>query len=85
MNTKMPITVTLEPRLREWAEHLVATDKAPSISAVINDALAESYAQRKRRLALLRERAEHADEDRVGRMHAHVEAQAAALALNDSE
>jgi hypothetical protein len=42
--------------------------KAPSISAVINDALAESYAQHKRDLALLRERAEHADEDRVDRM-----------------
>jgi len=85
MNKKVPITVTLEPHLREWAEQLVATGKAPSISAVINDALAESYAQRKRGLALLRERAGHADEDRVDRMRAHVDAQAAALELTDSE
>jgi Arc/MetJ-type ribon-helix-helix transcriptional regulator len=85
MNKKVPITVTLEPHLREWAEHLVDTSKASSISAVINDALAKSYAQHKRGLALLRERAENADEDRVGRMRAHVDAQAAALELNDSE
>jgi Arc/MetJ-type ribon-helix-helix transcriptional regulator len=82
MNKKMPITITLEPRLREWAEHLVATGKAPSISAVVNDALTTSYAQHKRGLALLRERAEHADKDRVERMRAHVEAQAAALGLS---
>lgn len=85
MNKKVPITVTLDPRLREWAEHLVATGKAPSISAVINDALTASYTQHKRGLALLRERAEHADEDRVARMRAHIDAQAAALGLNDSE
>jgi len=85
MNKKVPITVTLDPRLREWAEHLVATGKAPSISAVINDALTESYTQHKRGLALLRERAEHADEDRVARMRAHIDAQAAALGLSDDE
>jgi Arc/MetJ-type ribon-helix-helix transcriptional regulator len=82
MNKKVPITVTLDPRLREWAEHLVATGKAPSISAVINDALTQSYTQHKRGLALLRERAGHADEDRVARMRAHIDAQAAALGLS---
>jgi hypothetical protein len=47
MNKKVPITVTLDPRLREWAEH--------------------------------------ADEDRVTRMRAHIDAQAAALGLSDGE
>lgn len=85
MNKKVPITVTLDPRLREWAEHLVATGKASSISAVINGALTESYNQHKRGLALLRERAGHADEDRVARIKSHIDAQAAALGLSDDE
>jgi hypothetical protein len=54
-------------------------------SAVINGALTESYTQHKRGLALLRERAEHADEDRVARMRAHIDAQAASLGLSDDE
>jgi len=81
MNKKVPITGTLDPRLREWAEHLVATGKASSISAVINDALTESYNQHKRGLALLRDRAGQADEDRVARMKAHIDAQAAIAPL----
>lgn len=85
MNKKQPITITLDPRLREWAEHLVAAGKMPSISAVINEALSASYAQQKRGLALLRERAERADQDRVARMRTHVEAQVAALGLEDGE
>lgn len=85
MNKKLPITITLDPRLREWAEHLVATGKAPSISAVVNDALSASYAQHKRGLALLRDRAERADEDRVARLRAHVDAQAAAFELGSEE
>lgn len=85
MNKKVPITVTLDPRLREWAEHLVATGKAPSISAVIHDAMTESYSRHKRGLALLRERAEHADEARVARMRAHIDAQADALGLDSDE
>jgi Arc/MetJ-type ribon-helix-helix transcriptional regulator len=85
MNKKQPITITLDPRLREWAEHLVATGKMPSISAVVNEALSASYAQHKRGLALLRERAEQADQDRVARMRAHVETQVAALGLEDGE
>jgi Arc/MetJ-type ribon-helix-helix transcriptional regulator len=85
MNKKVPITVTLDPRLREWAEHLVATGKAPSISAVINAALTESYARHQHGLTLLRERSEQADKARVGRMRAHVEAQAAAIGLDQGE
>jgi Arc/MetJ-type ribon-helix-helix transcriptional regulator len=83
MNKKQPITITLDPRLREWAEHLVATGKMPSISAVVNEALSTSYAQYKRGIALLRDRADNADEDRVARMRAHIAAQAVALGLGD--
>lgn len=85
MNKKQPITITLDPRLREWAEHLVAAGKAPSISAVVNEALSASYAQHRRGLTLLRERAGQADGDRVMRMRAHVEQQVAALGLDDGE
>jgi Arc/MetJ-type ribon-helix-helix transcriptional regulator len=85
MNKKQPITITLDPRLREWAEHLVATGKMPSISAVVNEAMSASYAQHRRGLALLRERAEQADKDRVARMRAHIEAQVAVLGLEDGE
>lgn len=83
MNKKQPITITLDPRLREWAEHLVSTGKAPSISAVVNDALFASYSQHKRALALLRERAGQADKGRVARMRAHIDAQAAALGVEE--
>jgi Arc/MetJ-type ribon-helix-helix transcriptional regulator len=83
MNKKTPITITLDPRLREWADHLVATGKAPSISAVVNAALTSSYAQYQRGLALLRERAELADEAKVQRMRAHIDTQVAALGFRD--
>ena len=85
MNEKVPVTVTLDPGLRQWAEHLVAAGRAPSISAVINDALAQSHARHRRSRWLLRERAEHADQARVRRMRARADAQAAALGLNSSE
>jgi Arc/MetJ-type ribon-helix-helix transcriptional regulator len=79
MAKKVPITVTLDSWLRRWAEHLVATGRAPSISAVINDALAESYTRHRQRM--LRDRAGHADQARVRRMRAHIESQAASLGL----
>lgn len=41
-NTRL--SVTIDPRLAAYAEQLVASGNAPSISAVINDALAESRA-----------------------------------------
>jgi hypothetical protein len=81
MAENTPITVTPDPGLRRWAEHLVAADRAPSISAVVNNALTESYARHRRSWGLLRERVEHADQVRVGRMRTHVDAQAAALGL----
>jgi Arc/MetJ-type ribon-helix-helix transcriptional regulator len=67
MAKKMPTTVTLDPRLRPWAEHLVAVGRAPSVSAVINDALAESYTRHRRSQTMLRQRAAHADQVRPRR------------------
>lgn len=83
MDNGAPITVTLDPRLREWAEHLVATGKAQSVSDLINEALSERYTQYRNDLAYVRERASHADQDRVSRMREHIDAQASSLGLND--
>jgi Arc/MetJ-type ribon-helix-helix transcriptional regulator len=76
---KIRVTVTLEPHLAAYAERLVEAGKAPSVSAVVNDAL-EARRQRDRKARRLwREAAERADPDQVARMLAHVEAQAAQL------
>lgn len=45
---KARITITIDPHLAAYAERLVETGKAPSVSAVLNDALAERI-QRDRR------------------------------------
>jgi Arc/MetJ-type ribon-helix-helix transcriptional regulator len=76
---KQPITITLPPELRSWAEEQVNAGKAPSISAVISEALSEKATRDRRARAALKARAAQADPERVRRMRAHVEAQAAAL------
>lgn len=78
---KARLTVTIDPHLAAYAEHLVETGKAPSVSAVVNRAL-EAEAQRNRdALNRLKEIAAQADPAKVARMMAHVDAQAAALGL----
>src|ERR1700759_3712218 len=76
---KTRVTVTIDPHLAAYAERLGEAGKAPSVSAVVNGALeaGRQGAQKARRL--WREAAEHADPDKVARMLAHVEAQAAQL------
>jgi hypothetical protein len=76
---KARLTITVDPRLSAYAEHLVETGKAPSVSAVFNDALAERVQRDKRIRMRWKEAAERADPAKVARMMAHVEAQAAAL------
>jgi Arc/MetJ-type ribon-helix-helix transcriptional regulator len=76
---KMRLTVTVDPHLAAYAEQLVEAGKAASVSAVFNDALAERVERDKRIRRRWREAAERADPERVARMLAHVEAQAAAL------
>lgn len=72
---KTRITITVDPDVVEYAEHLVASGKATSVAAVFNDAIAAKRIADQRALALLRERAAHANTERVARMMAHVKQQ----------
>ena len=76
---KIRVTVTLEPHLAAYTKRLVEAGKAPSVSAVVNDALEAERQRDQKARRLWREAAEHADPDKVARMLVHVEAQAARL------
>ncbi|HYZ55604.1 MAG TPA: hypothetical protein VE733_19160 [Streptosporangiaceae bacterium] len=76
---KARLTITVDPHLSAYAEHLVEAGKAPSVSAVFNDALAERVQRDRRIRRRWKEAAEKADPAKVARMLAHVEAQAAAI------
>lgn len=73
------LTIAVDPRLSAYAEHLVETGKAASVSAVFNDALSEKEQRDRQDVDRLKEIAAQADEAKVTRMLAHVDAQAAAL------
>ncbi|GII81732.1 hypothetical protein Sru01_67140 [Sphaerisporangium rufum] len=72
---KARITITVDPDVLEYAEHLVAAGKATGVAAVFNDAIAKKRVTDHRALALLRERARQADPARVSRMMRHVNRQ----------
>ena len=76
---KTRVTVTIDPALAAYAERLVETGKAPSVSAVVNDALEADRSRELRGRQLLKEATERADPERVARMRAYVDAQLAAL------
>jgi Arc/MetJ-type ribon-helix-helix transcriptional regulator len=76
---KTRVTVTIDPHLAAYAEQLVESGKADSVSAVVNSALSEREAQDREALKQLRETAAQADPAKVERMLAHASAQAAAL------
>lgn len=76
---KTRLTVTIDPHLAAYAERLVETAKAPSVSAVVNDALEAQRQRDQKARRLWCEAAERADPDKVARMLAHVSAQVAAL------
>jgi Arc/MetJ-type ribon-helix-helix transcriptional regulator len=76
---KVRLEINVDPHLSAYAEHLVATGKAPSLSAVVNDALSEKARRDRQALDRLKETAAQADSAKVNRMLAHVDAQAAAL------
>jgi Arc/MetJ-type ribon-helix-helix transcriptional regulator len=76
---KTRLTITVDPHLSAYAERLVASGKAPSVSAVFNDALSEKERRDRHALDRLKEIAAQADPDKVARMMAHVDAQAARL------
>lgn len=76
---KSRITVTIDPDLVAYAEQLVKTGKASSVSAVVNDALSSSRLRDQRALRLWNDAAKNADQEKVARMRAHVDAQIAQL------
>jgi Arc/MetJ-type ribon-helix-helix transcriptional regulator len=76
---KARLTVTIDPRVAEYAERLVEAGKAESVSAVVNDALWSQLDKDRRAARLWRDAAERADPEKVARMMAHVEAQRASL------
>ena len=76
---KARLTITVDPHLSAYAEYLVETGKAPSVSAVFNDALAERVERDKRIRRRWKEITAEADTAQVERMIAHAEAQAEQL------
>jgi Arc/MetJ-type ribon-helix-helix transcriptional regulator len=76
---KVRLTITVDPHLSAYAEQLVEAGKAPSVSAVFNDALFEKARRDRAAVDRLKEIAAQADPEKVARMMAHVNAQAAAL------
>jgi Arc/MetJ-type ribon-helix-helix transcriptional regulator len=72
---KARITVTIDPDLAAYAEQLVEAGKAPSVSAVVNDALAAGRLRDQKARRLWKEATERADHEKVARMRAHFEAQ----------
>jgi Arc/MetJ-type ribon-helix-helix transcriptional regulator len=76
---KTRLTVTIDPHLAAYAEQLVETGKAPSVSAVVNDALSERVERDRRIARRWKELTAQADIAQVERMIAHAEAQATQL------
>jgi len=76
---KTCVTVRIDPRLAEYVRRLVQAGKAPSVSAVINDALEQMSLRDRRGLSLLKAQAAQADPEKVARMKAHVDVQLAEL------
>jgi Arc/MetJ-type ribon-helix-helix transcriptional regulator len=76
---KARLTITVDPYLSAYAEQLVESGRATSVSAVFNDALAERIERDKRIARRWKEITAQADTAQVERMIAHAEAQAAHL------
>ena len=72
---KTRVTVTIDPHLASYAEHLVEAGKADSVSAVVNSALSERAARDRRIRRRWQEITAQADPAKVARMMEHVEAQ----------
>jgi Arc/MetJ-type ribon-helix-helix transcriptional regulator len=79
---KTRVTVTIDPHLAAYAERLVEAGKAPSVSAVVNDALSERMERDRRIVKRWKEITSQADMAQVERMIAHVEAQAEQLPVS---
>lgn len=73
------VTVNIRPDLAAYAERLVRAGTAPTISAVINDALEAQRRRDQEARRLWNDAAERADPAKVARMKARVDAQIADL------
>jgi Arc/MetJ-type ribon-helix-helix transcriptional regulator len=78
-DNKAQLTVTVDARLNDYAEQQVADGRAPSVSAVVNSALAEMVRRDREAVSHLREVAAQADPAKVSRMKAHVDEQLARI------
>jgi Arc/MetJ-type ribon-helix-helix transcriptional regulator len=76
---KTRVTVTIDPHLAAYAERVVESGKADSVSAVVNDALEARRQRDARARRLWKELTAQADHASVDRMLAHIEAQRAQL------
>jgi hypothetical protein len=72
---KTRITITVDPQVSAYAEHLVEAGHATSVSAAFNEAMAEKAYRDRRSRALWNAKVAQADPDRVSRMIAHVDEQ----------
>src|ERR1700759_736516 len=63
---KIRVTVTIDPHLAAYAERLVEAGKAPSVSAVVNDALEAERQRDQKARRLWREAAERAGPGKGG-------------------
>jgi hypothetical protein len=74
---KSRLTITVDPDLSGYAERLVASGHAASVSAAFNEAMAEKAYRDRRRRGLWKARGEQADPGRIARMMARVDQQLA--------
>jgi hypothetical protein len=74
---KARLTITVDPQLEAYAEQLVETGQATSVSAAFNDAMTEKAYRDRHRRGLWRARSDQADPERVARMMAVVDRQLA--------
>lgn len=74
---KSRLTITVDAHLSAYAEQLVQTGHAASVSAAFNEAMAEKADRDRGRRSLWKAKSGQADPGRVARMMAHIDQQLA--------
>lgn len=74
---KARLTITVDPHLSAYAEHLVEVGQAASVSAAFNEAMAEKAYRDRRRRNLWKAKSEQAHPGRVAGMMANIDQQLA--------
>ena len=74
---KARLTITVDSHLSAYAEYLVESGHATSVSAAFNEAMAEKAYRERRRRRLWKAKREQADPGRVARMMAPIDEQLA--------